>query len=177
MRSANCSPISHPMLPPTHQHHMWYCTKYLFSQPCSVFTYPFITVSLRFNAGMHGIWLLKFASLSFHLWSRIQMQNSRCVPLWYYAPIKWHEISSATIVMSFWKTEFLYLFFILLPFVHPKHKNLMCLSNMPFFLFSRVLFLLNNWRLLRCGWTMDLNIRSHPSSCLLFFRCVPLSSC
>ncbi|KAL0537047.1 hypothetical protein IC582_026015 [Cucumis melo] len=23
MRSANCSPISHPMLPPTHQHHMW----------------------------------------------------------------------------------------------------------------------------------------------------------
>jgi regulator-associated protein of mTOR len=24
MRSANCSPISHPMLPPTHQHHMWY---------------------------------------------------------------------------------------------------------------------------------------------------------
>ncbi|KAG5552694.1 hypothetical protein RHGRI_010703 [Rhododendron griersonianum] len=24
MRSANCSPISYPMLPPTHQHHMWY---------------------------------------------------------------------------------------------------------------------------------------------------------
>ncbi|XP_048137558.1 regulatory-associated protein of TOR 1-like isoform X2 [Rhodamnia argentea] len=23
MRSANCSPISHPALPPTHQHHMW----------------------------------------------------------------------------------------------------------------------------------------------------------
>ncbi|CAN6809952.1 unnamed protein product [Brassica oleracea] len=23
MRSANCNPISHPMLPPTHQHHMW----------------------------------------------------------------------------------------------------------------------------------------------------------
>ncbi|KAG4209816.1 hypothetical protein ERO13_A02G005400v2 [Gossypium hirsutum] len=23
MRSANCSPISYPMLPPTHQHHMW----------------------------------------------------------------------------------------------------------------------------------------------------------
>ncbi|KAK7294811.1 hypothetical protein RJT34_17708 [Clitoria ternatea] len=23
MRSANCSPVSHPMLPPTHQHHMW----------------------------------------------------------------------------------------------------------------------------------------------------------
>ncbi|GAV80856.1 WD40 domain-containing protein [Cephalotus follicularis] len=23
MRSANCSPISHPKLPPTHQHHMW----------------------------------------------------------------------------------------------------------------------------------------------------------
>ncbi|GLT45528.1 hypothetical protein SLA2020_193540 [Shorea laevis] len=23
MRSANCSPISHPVLPPTHQHHMW----------------------------------------------------------------------------------------------------------------------------------------------------------
>ncbi|XP_068341289.1 regulatory-associated protein of TOR 1-like [Pyrus communis] len=23
MRSANCSPISHPQLPPTHQHHMW----------------------------------------------------------------------------------------------------------------------------------------------------------
>ncbi|KAM6574076.1 regulatory-associated protein of TOR 1 isoform X1 [Cannabis sativa] len=23
MRSANCSPISHPLLPPTHQHHMW----------------------------------------------------------------------------------------------------------------------------------------------------------
>ncbi|CAM8961889.1 unnamed protein product [Rhodiola kirilowii] len=23
MRSANCSPISHPILPPTHQHHMW----------------------------------------------------------------------------------------------------------------------------------------------------------
>ncbi|KAK1365692.1 hypothetical protein POM88_041253 [Heracleum sosnowskyi] len=23
MRSANCSPISHPMLPTTHQHHMW----------------------------------------------------------------------------------------------------------------------------------------------------------
>ncbi|XP_021893853.1 regulatory-associated protein of TOR 1-like [Carica papaya] len=23
MRSANCSPISHPTLPPTHQHHMW----------------------------------------------------------------------------------------------------------------------------------------------------------
>ncbi|KAJ8753815.1 hypothetical protein K2173_000069 [Erythroxylum novogranatense] len=23
MRSANCSPLSHPMLPPTHQHHMW----------------------------------------------------------------------------------------------------------------------------------------------------------
>ncbi|KAF5750757.1 regulatory-associated protein of TOR 1 isoform X1 [Tripterygium wilfordii] len=23
MRSANCSPISHPMLPPTYQHHMW----------------------------------------------------------------------------------------------------------------------------------------------------------
>lgn len=28
MRSANCSPISHPMLPPTHQHHMWYWTRY-----------------------------------------------------------------------------------------------------------------------------------------------------
>jgi regulator-associated protein of mTOR len=23
MRSANCSPISYPLLPPTHQHHMW----------------------------------------------------------------------------------------------------------------------------------------------------------
>ncbi|GMJ08531.1 hypothetical protein like AT3G08850 [Hibiscus trionum] len=23
MRSANCSPVSYPMLPPTHQHHMW----------------------------------------------------------------------------------------------------------------------------------------------------------
>ncbi|XP_071910271.1 regulatory-associated protein of TOR 1-like isoform X1 [Coffea arabica] len=23
MRSANCSPLSHPILPPTHQHHMW----------------------------------------------------------------------------------------------------------------------------------------------------------
>ncbi|AES79768.2 putative transcription factor WD40-like family [Medicago truncatula] len=23
MRSANCTPVSHPMLPPTHQHHMW----------------------------------------------------------------------------------------------------------------------------------------------------------
>ncbi|KAL3536590.1 hypothetical protein ACH5RR_005051 [Cinchona calisaya] len=23
MRSANCSPVSHPILPPTHQHHMW----------------------------------------------------------------------------------------------------------------------------------------------------------
>ncbi|XP_059639514.1 regulatory-associated protein of TOR 1-like isoform X2 [Cornus florida] len=23
MRSANCSPVSHPLLPPTHQHHMW----------------------------------------------------------------------------------------------------------------------------------------------------------
>ncbi|KAK1396319.1 hypothetical protein POM88_006182 [Heracleum sosnowskyi] len=23
MRSANCSPISHPVLPATHQHHMW----------------------------------------------------------------------------------------------------------------------------------------------------------
>ena len=27
MRSANCSPISYPMLPPTHQHHMWYVCK------------------------------------------------------------------------------------------------------------------------------------------------------
>lgn len=24
MRAANCSPISYPMLPPTHLHHMWY---------------------------------------------------------------------------------------------------------------------------------------------------------
>ena len=23
MPSANCSPVSYPMLPPTHQHHMW----------------------------------------------------------------------------------------------------------------------------------------------------------
>ena len=23
MRAANCSPVSHPRLPPTHQHHMW----------------------------------------------------------------------------------------------------------------------------------------------------------
>ena len=29
MRSANCSPISHPILPPTHQHHMWYYWRFL----------------------------------------------------------------------------------------------------------------------------------------------------
>lgn len=31
MRSANCSPISHPLLPPTHQHHMWYYRRYCWS--------------------------------------------------------------------------------------------------------------------------------------------------
>ena len=30
MRSANCNPISHPMLPPTHQHHMWYPRRTIF---------------------------------------------------------------------------------------------------------------------------------------------------
>ncbi|KAG5530805.1 hypothetical protein RHGRI_025695 [Rhododendron griersonianum] len=51
MRSANCSPISYPMLPPTHQHHMWYL----------LFTW------------MPRTWLLKSTLLSFRLCWRILM--------------------------------------------------------------------------------------------------------
>lgn len=45
MRSANCSPISHPMLPPTHQHHMWYTDPFKFNLVVclsnSIFTFNF----------------------------------------------------------------------------------------------------------------------------------------
>lgn len=77
MRSANCSPISHPVLPPTHQHHMWYYRgSSLTLQLVSQFFFKFF---LLCTPGMHGTWLLKFAFLSFHHWLRIQMQSSRCV--------------------------------------------------------------------------------------------------
>lgn len=37
------------------------------------------TILFMFSAGMHGIWLLKFASLSCHRWLRILMPSSRSV--------------------------------------------------------------------------------------------------
>lgn len=63
MRSANCSPISHPLLPATHQHHMWLVDLY-FIRLSEIFI-SIILVLVSCNEGMHGIWLLKCVLCSF----------------------------------------------------------------------------------------------------------------
>ena len=85
MRSANCSPISHPMLPPTHQHHMWYYRRY--SLTLQLVSQFFLKKFLLYTPGMHGTWLLKFVFLNFHHWLRILMQSSRCVFIQSHLPI------------------------------------------------------------------------------------------
>ena len=73
MRSGNCTPISHPMLPPTHQHHMWYWTLSLVCILMNCVSELFTSANSCFP-GMHGTWLLKSAFLSFlnFFWTQIR---------------------------------------------------------------------------------------------------------